>query len=274
MAGMIKAIRYCIVPILLALAVQEVDAAALEAGTARVWEKYVALTEARISRDLDSPSRFMTIASGKTRDRLKNGEVHIERGRITVTEGAEMRLGNGMIHHWSGAIFVPGVSLEALLNWLQDYDDQHRYFKEVEQSQLVARDGNTFQIFLRLARTKIVTVHYNTNHTVVYRRHGPRRASSWSVATRIAELKDTGTASERELPAGNDRGFLWRLNSYWKFSEEDGGVVVECESISLSRSVPFGLGWLIDRYVESIPRESLRDTLIQIREGVRRRRIL
>jgi hypothetical protein len=144
------------------------------------------------------------------------------------------------------------------LNWVQDYDHHDLYFREVEQSKLLSRDGDTFEIFLRLTKSKFVTVRYDTYHSVTYRRHGEGRASSRSVATRINEIDDSGT----------DHGFLWRLNSYWRFSEEDGGVYVECESISLSRAVPFGLGWLINRYVDSVPRESLRNTLLSIREGV------
>ena len=96
----------------------------------------------------------------------------------------------------------------------------------------------------------------------------PGRASSRSFTTKIAEVENAGTRSEKELPLGVDGGYLWRLNSYWRFREQDGGVIVECESISLSRSIPFGLGWLIGRYIESVPKESLEDTLTSIRDGV------
>ena len=57
------------------------------------------------------------------------------------------------------------------------------------------------------------------------------------------------------------------MNSYWRFSEEENGVFVECESLSLSRSIPFGLAWLIGRYVDSVPRESLESTLLSIKHG-------
>jgi len=173
-----------------------------------------------------------------------------------------------LIHHWFGSIFIPNTTLDVLLRWVQDYDQHHRFFKEVEQSKLLSRDNNTFNIFLRLMRKKVVTVHYNTNHTVVYRREESDRASSRSVATKIAELADTGTASEKEKPVGDDSGFFWRLNSYWRFKQENGGVFIECESISLSRSIPFGFGWLVKGYVESVPRESLEGTLTSIRQGV------
>src|SRR5206468_7258861 len=144
----------------------------------------------------------------------------------------------------------------------------YRYFKVVEDSKLLSHDGDRFDIFLRFVRKKVVTVHYNTNHTAIYRHHRDGFESSRSFTTRIAEVQNAGTASEMEKPVGDDSGFLWRLNSYWRFKQQGDGVVVECESISLSRSIPFGLGWLIKGFVESVPRESLENTLVSIRDGV------
>jgi hypothetical protein len=57
------------------------------------------------------------------------------------------------------------------------------------------------------------------------------------------------------------------LNSYWRFLERDNGVVVECESVSLSRSIPYGLGWLVRQYVALVPRESFESVLTSIRDG-------
>jgi hypothetical protein len=151
-------------------------------------------------------------------------------------------------------VFVPNVSVQALIRAIQDYDHHTRYFKEVEQSKLVSREGDTFKIFLRLMRKKVVTVRYNTDHTVIYRVHDNSRISSRSFTTKIAELDAAGSAAEKEKNVGDDSGYFWRLNSYWRFKEQDGGVVVECESISLSRSIPFGLGWFIKGFVESVPR--------------------
>jgi hypothetical protein len=92
------------------------------------------------------------------------------------------------------------------------------------------------RIYLRLQRQRFVTVVYNTEHTVTFTRFGNTRAASTSTATRIAEVSDPDTPQERELPLGDDRGFLWRLNAYWRYEEVAGGVIAECESISLSRT--------------------------------------
>ncbi len=225
--------------------------ATLHQQTLDAWTSYIEATEKRIDSELTTPSVPATAA---------------------VVTGRHIDVPGGMIHDWQGAIFVPGITLDALLQWLQDYDHHSRYFKNVEQSKLLSRNGDTFHIFMRLTRSKIVTVHYNTEHTAVYQKNGPGRASSRSFTTKIAEVENAGTKSERELPPGADSGYMWRLNSYWRFQEQDGGVIVECESVSLSRSIPFGLGWLIGRYTESVPRESLEDTLTSIRDGIVRGR--
>ena len=70
---------------------------------------------------------------------------------------------------------------------------------------------------------------------------------SRSVSTRIAEVEDAGLPNEREKPVGHDGGFLWRIDSYWRFEEQDGGAYVEAESISLTRDIPTGLGWCSGR---------------------------
>jgi hypothetical protein len=74
----------------------------------------------------------------------------------------------------------------------------------------------------------LVTVVYNTERAVRYARHGHTRAWSRSVATRIAEVAEPAGRWER------------RLNWYWQYEQLAGGVLVECESISLSRAVPCG----------------------------------
>lgn len=247
------------VVLLLLLAAPGGVTATLQPKTLASWEKYIKLTEQRVERELQQETTARP-----------TGDVQITRMQTLDETGRLLSAAGGMIHHWKGSIFVPGVTLEAVLKFVQNYDQHHRFFQEVEKSRLVSRNDDAFQIFYRLKRTKVITVVYHTDHTVVYRQHGPRRASSRSATTRIAELDGPGTPSEREKPAGEDHGFLWRLNSYWRFEERGGGVVVECESVSLSRGIPLGLDLVFRGFVESVPRESLVNTLTSIREGVKK----
>jgi len=249
-------------------------AATLQPQTLRAWDTYVNATEKRIASELDGSAGFLRADFMSPSDKakataaLKSGQVFVLKMQTRDANRRDIDVPDGLIHHWFGAIFVPNVSAQALIRAVQDYDHHTQYFKEVEQSKLVSREGDTFKIFLRLMRKKVVTVHYNTDHTVIYRVHDNSRISSRSFTTKIAELEAVGSSAEKEKSVGDDSGYFWRLNSYWRFKEQDGGVVVECESISLSRSIPFGLGWLIKGFVESVPRESLESTMTSIRDGV------
>jgi len=246
-------------PVLAALflCIPQVHAERLKPETLRAWDSYVQATEQRIRGELERGNPFLNL------NPPAGGRVLIEKRKVTA------KVEGGMIHHWVGAVFIPGVTVDRVLAFVQDYNHHSKYFWDVEDSKLRSRDGDVFQIYMRFRRKKILTVHYNTEHTVIYRRHDAHRASSRSATTRIAELEDPGKPNEREKPVGDDSGFLWRLNSYWRFQEADGGVRVECESLSLSRSIPGAIAWLIRSYVESVPRESLENTLLQMSAGVR-----
>jgi hypothetical protein len=111
----------------------------------------------------------------------------------------------------------------------------------------------------------IITASYNTEHAVEYRRIGTDRAASRSVSTKVAEIADAGTPQEREKPPGEDHGFLWRLNAYWRFEQSGDGVLIECESVSLSRSVPLLVRPVVGPIANRIARESLARTLRSLR---------
>jgi hypothetical protein len=70
------------------------------------------------------------------------------------------------------------------------------------------------------------------------------------------------------LPPDTGHGFLWSLYSYWRFEERDGGVYIECRAISLTRDVPFGLGWALEPIIQKLPRESLIKTLEDTRKAL------
>lgn len=245
------------------------EAAELSQETRVAWDQYVAWTEHRMRTDLRTGGSYLVQDSlpeplaQRAREKLRAGDVFTTKLETTA-DGRAIDVPKGLVHHWLGSVFIPGTTVEELVGWLQDYDAHHRYFDEVESSRLVSRDGDDFRIFLRLRRTKVVTVHYNTEHMVRYTRHRDGRMSSVSYATRIAEIANAGEADESEKAFGDDRGFLWRLNSYWRFERAWGGVIVELESLSLSRGVPVAVRWLVGRYLDSVPRESLEATLLPI----------
>jgi hypothetical protein len=139
-------------------------------------------------------------------------------------------------------------------------------------SKLIRRQGNDFQIYLRLLKKKIMTVVLDTDHDVQYRAVGQGRWICRSHTTRIAEVEAAGTPQERVRPPDTGYGFLWRLNSYWRFQECEDGARVECRALSLTRDVPFGLGWVIEPIIQKLPKESLINTLRATRQALQGRR--
>ena len=241
----------------------------LKTETNAAFDRYVELSEKQMS---SAPFLHIDALRPPERDaafvRLKAGEVITERLH-TQDQGQPISVSGGLIHHWMGTIFIPGPTLAQTLAFLQDYDNQSKFYApDVQRSRLVAREGNRFKIFLRLRKTEVVTVILNTEYDVQYTRLNAGRATSDSRSTRIAEVENAGKSNESEKPVGNDSGFLWRLNSYWRFQQRDGGVYVQLEAISLTRGIPAGLSWLISPFISSIPKESLVFTLTRTREAL------
>jgi hypothetical protein len=59
------------------------------------------------------------------------------------------------------------------------------------------------------------------------------------------------------------------LYAYWFIEETEDGVFVESVSVSLSRQIPFGLGWVVKPFVTSLPRESLEGMLQATRVAIK-----
>ena len=110
----------------------------------------------------------------------------------------------------------------------------------------------------------------DTEHDVHYFRDSASRAHSRSSATRITQVENAGKSNEREKTLGDDDGFLWRMETWWRMIEGDGGAYVQSEVVSLTRDIPVGLGWMIGPFVTSIPKESLTFTLDATRSAVKK----
>jgi hypothetical protein len=240
--------------------------AELQPSTVAAFNAYIRAAEARIEARNRSGGPFLWVDDAPQRAaQVRAGTILSEPWEGKPQTAAP----GGIVHDWIGATFIPGTTLTATLALVQDYD-RHKniYAPEVIDSKLLSRRGDEFKIYLRLLKKKVLTVVLATEHEARYFPLSPTRCYSRSYSTRIAEVTAPGKPGERELSPGKDHGFLWRLYSYWRFEERDGGVYVECEAISLTRSVPAGLGWLIDPIVRSLPRESLANTLRATRNAL------
>ncbi len=246
----------------------------LKQQTLAAFERYLRLTEARDDKELRRGTPFLWVDSlpepqrQAAYDELRGGQVRMERLE-TRENGQPIKCPNGIIHHWVGLVFIPGATLPQTLRLLQDYDNHSTYYKpDVQRSKILEHQGNDFKIFLRFRRKKIITVVLNTEHEVRYFPIDATHAHSRSRTTRIAEVEDHDTPGEREKPVGNDGGYLWRMDTYWRFLEQDGGTYVQCETLSLTRDIPVTLRWLISPFLTSIPRETLATTLNNTRNAL------
>jgi hypothetical protein len=199
---------------------------------------------------------------------LRNGKVLIGHD-LTSNSADTTEIPGGLIHDWTGVVFIPGVSIAKVISTLQDYDQAALYYKpQVIKSKLLDHSGDDFRVYLRLKQVHVITVVLDTDYQVHYTFLDSAHVAARSYSVRIAEVRNVGEPREREMPPGDDDGFLWRLDSYWRFYQTESGVYVQCNAISLTRDVPVGLGWLVRRFLETIPRDSLRLTLESTRNAV------
>lgn len=251
--------------------VPRLSAAELHPATLRAWTAYVEAAERRIDAELKSNKGFLVLdfqqgaAPALERKSVLAGEIPVAKMETPDQAGAKIQVPDGMIHHWRGSVFIPGADLGEILARVTNPARNDTRQEDVLTSSVLERSPDFLRIYLKLQRSKFITVVYNTEHTVRVQRYGKLRASSKSVATKIAELDMPNSNREREKPEGQDRGLLWRLNSYWRYEQVRGGVIVECESISLSRSIPTILEIAIRPLIDSTARESMQRTLGSMR---------
>ena len=106
--------------------------ATLQPRTLNAWQTYISAAEKRIEQELagrpdwpDWPDRskflrmdFMAAShNAGVRNALRSGTIYVEHMKTVDAGGREILLEDGMIHHWYGAIFVPAITLDALLEW-------------------------------------------------------------------------------------------------------------------------------------------------------------
>ncbi len=219
------------------------------------FDSYVGQVEARLAEQHRSANGFLVPQNW---ERLRSGEALIE----PVNSPGGSDLTGAMLHHWRGTAFVPGAKAADFEKRMKDFSAYpHRYAPQVIQTKVISRKGDHFQVQIRTQQKHVITVVLDADYDVTFGRLDAQHGYSLSRSTRISEIASPGSPHERALDTKEDHGFLWRLNTYWSYEERDGGLYMQIESVSLSRSIPAGFGWAIKPFVESVPRESLEFTL-------------
>jgi hypothetical protein len=249
-------------------------AAVLKAATAASFDRYVGLTEQRMKGEVVRTGTFLWLDGLPANRRaelqkgLKDGGVIIE--RLETRDGSKaIDVPEGLIHHWVALVFVPGVHVNDAVGLMQDYDRHSTYFgPNIAASKTLERNAESFRVALRFHVKKVITVTMDTENDAQFFRPAADRAHSRIRSTRVTEVANVGTPQEGPKPAGEENGFMWNLNTYWRFLERDGGTYIQCESLTLSRDVPFALGWIIRPFITQVPRDSLTFTLERARRAL------
>jgi hypothetical protein len=255
------------------LAGNSARASQLKPETSAAFDRYALLTEARMDDDIRLDQflildRLPDLQRKAVYNQVQHGEVYIEELH-TQEDHHPIRIPSGLIHHWAGVIFIPKATLSEVDAVLQDYENEPEIYKpEIRKAKRIKRNGNESKIFLQFYNKSLATVVLNDYSDVIETQLGNSRAQSASRSTRIAEVVNPGSPDEHERTDGEDRGYMWRLNSYWRIEEKDGGVYVQNESITLSRTVPVLLAWIVNPLVKSIPHDVLFHTLTNTRNAV------
>ena len=178
-------------------------------------------------------------------------ETRLHRRHAAQPEGEHLDVPGGTIYHWRGSTLVRGTTVDRVVTRLQ-YPGTPPPQEDVLEARVLGRKRDGVRVYLKLARTVLITVTYHTEHDVTFARPSPLVATSRSVSTRIEEI------------GGSDRGFLWRLHSYWRYTQVGDDVRIDLESISLSRNVPRITRPVALPLANRIARESVARTLASV----------
>ena len=219
------------------------------------WARYVAALEAARTKDVTSGVPAWSTDDDPTGTRaaaaLRRDELLVTRRTLPGVE-----VDGATLEHWQGSVLLRGVPIDAVLDRLRN-PERYPQPPDVQALTVNARSDQGHELYLRLTRSMLVTATYDTWHQVRHRLVGPARVDSTSVATRIEEVHGAGTTAEQRRNVDEGRGFLWRMQSYWRFVTVPEGVIVTCESITLSRPVPLGLGLVARPIITRVARESM-----------------
>jgi len=239
----------------------------LQRHTVDAYTAYLRAADERVQRQMREGPFLWVDASPERKRQVRAGKIIAE----PYGEHGETPVPDGLIHDWIGAAFIPGTTVAKTLALVQDYNHHKEiYTPEELESRLISRKGLDFHIYMRVLKKQVLTVVLDTEHDVHYGKVSDKEWYSRSRTTRVAEVEKPGESYEHVLPPGTGHGFMWRLDTFWRFAERDGGVYIECEAISLTRDVPTGLGWIINPIIRSLPRESLTNTLRQTKAALTR----
>lgn len=247
------------------------NGAELKAETASEWTDYLVRANARmIDR---TQGNFLWVDESEQRlQRARAGEIVV----APIQSKMPISIRHGLVHHWIGATFVPGVRVEDVIATVREYDRYAElYTPAVIHAQVIGRSVDPEHASDRFVLT-LVNKSFFSKHalecesTSNYVRLDALRWYSQSRTVRVQEWAQYGTSHQQMLPPGEGAGYVWSASTMSRFEERDGGVYIEMETIVLSRDVPVAMREVANPIIRRVSRSTLVTSLDETRKAVER----
>ena len=112
--------------------------AELKKETLEDFARHIQAAEARVAEMAAGKRSFLWLdESPQRRGEVRSGQVAAQ-----LLDGRRpQQVRGGLIHHWIGAVFVPGVTLDSALALLRNYDEHQTIYRpEVMASKVLEHD--------------------------------------------------------------------------------------------------------------------------------------
>ncbi len=243
----------------------------LEQETLKAWDLYIQHVDAsRHARATGGAPFLWTDEAADRAERLRSGEILVSAAGDNCTE----KVAHGLIHHWIGAAFIPGVSVNDVLAVVQDYDRYKDFYtpnvtnaKRLGRTPFPETLDQRFSL-LWVRKILFVTAAIDTDYESRYVQAGAKRWYVVTQSTRVQQIDKYGQSGQRELPPDEGNGYIWRIYTIARFEQRDGGVYSELEVVGLTRDIPSSVGWLIRPLMQRLPREAMTAILQKTRNAV------
>lgn len=237
----------------------------LQPETIREFDIYARAAETRFSQRLAGESPFLWSSEDSSRAHaVSEGEIVVE----PSTGQGWHEIPGGLLHDWSAAVLVQGVRVAHVVNVVTSYDTHATtYAPSVIRSRILEQDGHRYHVAMRMVAKNVLTAVLDTEHRAEYAPIDDLRWWGRSHSVSIREVRRPGHPEESLRPPGNDNGYLWRLRVFWRFEQTATGVIAEHRAVSLTRSIPRALRWMLRPVLIALPRRSLAEMMRKTREA-------
>jgi hypothetical protein len=248
-------------------------AAELDQQALVAWKNYVASATLHMQDRLAGKSPFLWADEDPTRRRQLN------LGEIVVTplgNSHPLSVPHGFIHHWISAVFIPGATIRDLSSLVDDYSKYAEVYRPslIKAELLGSSDDEQKFSIVWVQRVLLVTAAFYTEMDSKFFALNGRQGYMSFTTTRVQQIEHYGEKDERRLAPDEGSGYLWRLVSFARFEEREGGLYLELEVIGLSKDLPETIRLLLKPVIDHLPRQALATKLDQTRQAIRSRAVI